>query len=235
MSSLQIFRTTFVAILVPILLITSSVRIVVDFTGFYSFEFDRSRISQYTGIDKQELMQVSRRIQDYFHDDNELLVVPGQIHGRFFENIFNQKEVQHMKDVKILFNGVSLLQYMSSIVLAFLVLGQILFRGINGLQESINSIVWGAFATLLLILIASFGVLLSFDRLFRLFHLLSFANDLWSLDPRHDYLVAIFNQKFFFHASLLVAIFSIVGAFILMGTKYFLDYLIKRLRNSENH
>lgn len=229
MSFLQIFRTIVVVGLIPIILITTSISIVVNFTGFYAFEFDRSGIAQYTGIDDQELLQISERIQDYFHNENELLIVPSKIHGRTIKNLFNPKEVDHMKDVKVLFQGVFLLQSISLIALGLLIAAQIAFRRINGFQEIMNLIVWGSYATLLLILIVSLGVLLTFDRIFHLFHVLSFANDFWMLDPRNDYLVAIFNQQFFFHASLLVAISSISGAFLLIAIKYFLDYLIQRL------
>ena len=48
MDFLQTFRTIAVIGLVPILLITTSVQLVVNFTGFYSFEFERSRIAEYT-------------------------------------------------------------------------------------------------------------------------------------------------------------------------------------------
>ena len=236
MSFLQTFRTIVVIGLIPLLLITTSVRVVVNFTGFYNFEFDQSGIAQYTGIDKEELLRISGLVQDYFHNENELLVIPSKIHGRAVENIFNPKEVHHMKDVKVLFKGVFLLQSVSLIALALLIVAQVSLRRMEGFLEIMNFVAWGAYTTLFLILIVSLGVLLSFDRIFHLFHILSFTNDFWMLDPRYDYLVAIFNQQFFFHASLLVGGFSICGALLLIVIKYFLDYFSKRFYNSNtNH
>ena len=231
MDFLQTFRTIAVIGLVPILLITTSVRLVVNFTGFYSFEFERSRIAEYTGIDNQELLRISGLIQDYFHNENELLIIPSKINGRSVENIFNEKEVHHMKDVKELFKGVFFLQSVSLILLSLLIASQILFHRTKGLISIMNNIVWGAYSTLFIILLVSLAVLLSFDRIFRLFHVLSFANDFWMLNPRYDYLVAIFNQQFFFHACLLVGIFSLVGAFLLIACKHFLNYFMKRTRS----
>ncbi len=47
------------------------------------------------------------------------------------------------------------------------------------------------------------------------FHLLSFANDLWQLDPARDYLIMLFPQGFWFDATMLVALVTVVLAIIL--------------------
>ena len=40
---------------------------------------------------------------------------------------------------------------------------------------------------------------------FRYFHLISFTNDLWILDPRRDYLIMMFPQGFFFDSTMFIA------------------------------
>ena len=56
---------------------------------------------------------------------------------------------------------------------------------------------------------------MGFDTLFLKFHQLSFANDLWQLDSRQDYLVMLFPQDFWFDATMWVATRAIAGALLI--------------------
>ena len=66
-------------------------------------------------------------------------------------------------------------------------------------------------------LLAGVGSLVGFDRLFLAFHLISFANDLWQLDPTRDYLLAMFPEAFFFDATMLIALAASVQALLLVA------------------
>ncbi len=60
------------------------------------------------------------------------------------------------------------------------------------------------------------GTLLNFDRLFLQFHLLSFANDFWLLDPTKDYLIMLFPEGFWFDAIFFGAL-AILGLALILG------------------
>jgi len=60
------------------------------------------------------------------------------------------------------------------------------------------------------------GTLLGFDQLFWQFHLISFANELWMLDPTKDYLIMLFPQGFWYDATLFCAL-STAGLAIILG------------------
>ena len=75
---------------------------------------------------------------------------------------------------------------------------------------------WGGGVTLGLVALVGLGSLVGFDRLFLAFHLISFSNDLWQLDPRRDYLIAMFPQGFFFDATMLIALAVILEAVALV-------------------
>ena len=51
-----------------------------------------------------------------------------------------------------------------------------------------------------------------FDTHFLRFHQLAFANDLWQLNPRRDYLLIIFPQGFWFDATMRVVALTVAGA-----------------------
>ena len=57
-------------------------------------------------------------------------------------------------------------------------------------------------------------IAVDFDGFFLQFHQLSFANDLWLLDPAHDYLIMMFPQGFWFDAALYIAVGALAGAVI---------------------
>jgi len=61
-------------------------------------------------------------------------------------------------------------------------------------------------------LVAIGSLIGGFDRLFLLFHEISFTNDFWQLNPSRDALIAMFPQGFFFDATLLI-----VGAIIVQS------------------
>ena len=79
-----------------------------------------------------------------------------------------------------------------------------------------------------LLAVGAVSVLVGFDSLFRKFHVLSFANDFWLLDPRTDHLVQMFPQNFWFDVTLAAGIATIAeGAVLaLVGFAYvqWLDY-----------
>jgi len=59
--------------------------------------------------------------------------------------------------------------------------------------------------------------LIDFEGLFLTFHLTSFSNDLWMLDPSKDYLIMMFPERFFFDAALFLVGSTAVEALILGG------------------
>ena len=80
--------------------------------------------------------------------------------------------------------------------------------------------------TLISVFLVGLVAIASFEQLFLLFHRLSFANDLWILDPRTDYLLILFPGGFWFDATMRVALTSVLGAVLLLSTGFaLLGYL----------
>jgi integral membrane protein (TIGR01906 family) len=133
--------------------------------------------------------------------------------------LFNQREILHLKDVK------GLLRLNCAVLLGTLVY-TILYHGLGLWQRRwrwlAQGLVWGSGATLGLILLMGLGILLDFDHLFWQFHLISFSNELWLLDPTKDYLIMLFPQGFFYNATILITLIATILALILGGTSYWL-------------
>ena len=84
----------------PVFLIAGSVRVVINAPALYSYGFDRYDIPAYTGIERDDLLEVAARIRAYFNDDSEYLIVPTTVRGVDVPSLYNEREILHMRDVK---------------------------------------------------------------------------------------------------------------------------------------
>ena len=92
--------------------------------------------------------------------------------------------------------------------------------------------VGGGSITLALMLALGLGTLLGFDQLFYQFHLISFTNELWLLDPAKDYLIMLFPGGFWYDAAIFCALATAGLAIILGGVAG--GYLRLRRRRDYN-
>ena len=93
----------FVAV-IPLFLISTNVRLVVNWPSLYSTGFDKYDIPSRTGIERSELISAGHQIRDYFNNDDELIDVRIFV-GGILRSLFNNREILHMKDVKGLRTG----------------------------------------------------------------------------------------------------------------------------------
>ena len=192
--------------LVPLFLIAFSARWVINFPPLYAYGFDRFDIPQRTGIEREDLISAGKQIRDYFNNDEEYLAVSASVRGIQFDNIYNEREVLHMRDVKVLVQGVYRVSEITGLYLLAVVAVGFAVWGRRFASSAGRLVGWGGWTTVALLLIVGLAMTVGFDRLFLAFHLISFTNDLWQLDPRRDYLIAMFPEAFFFTATILIIV-----------------------------
>ena len=199
---------------VPLFLVVSNVRWVINTPQLYSYGFDKYNIPTQTGIERSELLSAAKQIRAYFNNDADYLDVTVLIEGQE-RSLYNNREILHMKDVKGLVQRVYRIQWLTGAYLAaFAIVGLALLRR-RFLPILGRYVGFGGGVTIGLVLATGIASLVGFDRLFLTFHLVSFSNDLWQLDPSRDNLIAMFPQEFFFDATMWIAISTIVEALLL--------------------
>ncbi len=175
----------------PILLLTASLGWLANSPWLYKYGFEKYNVSQTTGLAEVELEKVATGLINYFNSKD----------GEPFK-LFNQREAAHLRDVK----GLIWLDYwvlLGTLIYALAYAGVSLFwRKRKYWRRLAWGVVGGGGITLALMLALGLGTLLNFERLFWEFHLLSFTNELWLLDPAKDYLIMLFPQGFFYDAAL---------------------------------
>ena len=203
-------------IAVPLFLIANSVTWAVNDLSLYRRGFEKYDVSGVTGIDGEGLMAAARQIRGYFNSTNEPLEIRAKVFGED-RGLYSQREVHHMRDVKHLIWGVYGLNLVAGLyILGFIGLGFFLYRRIFAPSVP-RYLLMGSGLTLGLVLLVGLIALVGFDSLFLAFHRVSFANDLWMLDPRKDHLVMMFPQGFWYDATLFVALATVIQAIGLGG------------------
>ena len=199
------------AIAVPLFLVTASVAWAFNDPGVYNRGFEKYRISLTTGITEEELRQVAGQIRHYFNSTDEPLLVKAQVYGEERE-LFNPREVQHRRDVKRLVWWVYAAAAVSGIYLLAATSWGLAVKGRDFLGVLARRVIQGVALMGILVVIVGGFALTGFEALFLKFHQIAFANNLWQLDPRRDYLLIIFPQGFWFDATMRVVALTVAGA-----------------------
>ena len=209
MKALTAITSILFVICIPMLLLTTDLRFAANDIRLYEYGFNKYEVSAATGLDNEELLSVADQMITYFNSDEESLDI----------DLFNQREVTHLKDVKGLIQLAYRLQLASlAYIVVYVVINFVLRRGAfwRGLARRL---IWGSGATIALLAVLGLWAVIAFDSLFLLFHLVSFSNELWQLSPG-DNLLLLFPQGFFNDAALFVAAAAIGEAIIIGGVAW---------------
>ena len=204
---------------VPVFLIATNTRLVINAPFLYSYGFDAYDIPTRTGIDRDELLSAAKQIRDYFNNDEELLDVR-VVQDGVLRSLYTEREVLHMKDVKGLVRGVYAVQWLTGLYLVGYAVAALFLLKRAFAPHLALRLALGGVVTLGLVVLVGVVSVVGFDRLFLAFHLVSFSNDLWQLDPRRHYLIAMFPQGFFFDATMWIAGATIVEALLLTAVPF---------------
>ena len=193
----------------PILLLTASLGWAANSLWLYKYGFEKYNISQATGLADSELEKAATGLISYFNSDEDYISLTFVL--------FNQQEVIHLKDVK----GLIRLDYrvlLGTLVYVLAYAGVcLLWQKRRYWRRLAWGVVGGGGITLALMLALGLGILFGFSQLFWQFHVISFSNEFWLLDPTKDYLKMLFPDGFFYDAALFCAGITAGLAIILGG------------------
>ena len=197
-------------------LVAGSVAWAVNDPGLYRNGFQRYNTAARSGITDADLITIGAELRRYFNTGTEPLAVRAPIYS-IEQDVFNAREIAHMYDVKRLVRGTYWVAIGSALwILATLAAGFAIQRH-EYIAPAARLAVWGGAVTLLAVVGVGLASIAAFEQLFLLFHRLSFANDLWILNPYTDYLLILFPGGFWFDATMRVALTSVLGAVLLLS------------------
>ena len=205
-----VFRWAGVAMLValPVFLVTLNVRVLFNAPVVYDTGFERNRIAETTGLPSSEIERVGNEIRDYFNDDQEYMAI--FLNGR---PLFTAREVEHMRDVKLLLGLVYTVTYVTGAAVALYAAWGFRREGLRFLRRvSMAGAVGGVGLVVVGVVLA-----LGFPVFFTLFHRISFSNDYWILNPSEHFLVVLFPYRFWLESTILLAVVTVAETVAIWG------------------
>ena len=214
---------------VPLFLLLTNVRIAAMEPRVYEYSYSANDVPAVTGIDRPQLDRAARDIVAYFRNDEPFLGTRVTIAGAE-QPLFSPREVLHMRDVKDLFQLVFTLHEIAFVYIVAYVAAVFVWSHERSLARLGQQLVRAGVATAAGLALAAAAVFVGFDNLFEQFHLLSFSNDLWLLDPSRDHLIQMFPRDFWFNVSLAVGVATIFegGLVALLGIALRARYRLRR-------
>lgn len=189
----------------PVFLIAFNGALAVNQPRLYYYGFDRFDIAENTGIKPEALRETAQALIQYFNSPEFYIQVSTEIAGEE-RTLFTDREMVHLKDVKDLVHKV---YWAAGLSLAYLGGYAALRLGLRRRRSETQAILrlaqYGGLITLGLLLGLGLWALVGFGGLFYLFHIVSFSNPFWMLDPSQHYLIRLFPEGFFFQATLFIA------------------------------
>src|SRR5438132_1143951 len=189
-------------LLLPLLIIGTSLRGLVTDRDFMLRGFQDNRVATTTGLDQAQLRRVADAFVAYFQ------APPGQLQLQVTafgqpRPLFTEREVAHMEDVQGLIQFFLRMQLVAAAVVVIrLATAVALDRSAVPLGRDM---LWSTGLMVGLVVLVGFLSLLDFDALWTRFHQIAFRNDLWQLDPTRDYLIMLFPERFWLAATVRMA------------------------------
>ena len=196
-----------------IIILISSVQIAVycNMESYFKNEYIKYNVAGNVSMDINDIMYVTYEMMDYLDDKREDLVVYTYVDGEERE-FFNEREKQHMIDVKNLFTAGKNLRIVSFII------GVISIFIIAFKYKNVKTILSKGFVSVSTVIICISIILIciiqtDFTKYFTIFHEIFFNNDLWLLNPKTDLLINIVPEPFFIDTAIRIAvIFGLIMA-----------------------
>lgn len=171
------------------------------FEFIYQYNLSIYPIEERTSLPIDLIENTNIQIKEYFFSQEEFLNV----------ELFNDKEILHMKDVKEIINNLFLFGKISSLILVLMA-----FLIIYKFKVHLYSIFkYSSIIFIIIIFLFSLLSLISFNQIFILFHEIAFRNDLWLLNINEDYLLMMFPESFFRDVAIFLLLSSLIVNFIM--------------------
>jgi len=212
--SILMIAKILIVLSLPVFLLLTNLYVFMSPT-FLRYEYGKADFPPSPGFTDEERLMVADRAITYLRSDAGIEIL-GDLEGEEGP-LFNERELAHMEDVKVVTWQAFLAHGLLGLVIAFS-LGVLLVIRDTETQVS-TSLLQGSLLTIALLLALVALVYLSFDWFFTQFHLTFFEGDSWIFDFS-DTLIRLFPTRFWFDATSLWGVFTLGEAVILGGVAW---------------
>ena len=164
--------------------------------SFYSHEYDQYGLNQTTGLSRQDYQNGMDTLLDYLQDKRDDIHVNVIIDGSTRE-LFNQKEIDHMIDVKSLAQHATMVMIICGVItvtvgIVLIPNRSVYLKAYPFCFKSFHLVLLGSLIGLTIM------ILCDFNAFWTTFHHIFFpGNDLWLLDPSTDWMIRMLPGNLF--------------------------------------
>ena len=213
LKTLNYFLGVLISLCIIIILLLTSVKMVAleDFK-FYRMQYIENNVYESIEISEDDLMFVTRQLINYMDGKRNDLSVITTIDGEEKE-FFNQREKDHMVDVRNLIAGGKQLRIMLIVIAVFFL------ALLKKLKAPIVYVVSKSAVFTIAVITVGCGMLAylitqNFTKAFTIFHEVLFTNNLWILDYSTDRLLNMVPEIFFINIAIKIGIIFFCMVFI---------------------
>jgi integral membrane protein (TIGR01906 family) len=188
----------------PVMLFTATVGVAFNCIWLYKYDFNKYDISAVTGLPSSELDRAAGGLISYWNSGEEYIDITVTREGQAF-TLFNEREVIHLKDVKALVRLDYLALAVTGAYCLIFAAVALWWRKAENRRQLALAGMGGSMLSGAMLLTLGIMAVSNFDGFWRQFHVLSFANDFWLLDPSRDYLIMMFPEGFWYDSVLIIA------------------------------
>ena len=208
---LKVALQTVIVIAVPIVLVVMPIRVLMH-PRWVLFEYARPNFpADYFGFSTQERTRLAiTGIESIIGPRGAVVLQEARLEDG--SPAFNEREVSHMLDVRVVTGNIYLAQVAFLIAAVAAVIA--LTRQRETRAAAPTALLTGAIATIVLLAALIIFVLTGFDTFFTMFHHVFFSGDTW-LFNFSDTLIRLYPPQFWFDAATVIGVTSIVEAVVL--------------------
>lgn len=196
--TLRIFLIAALILLIPLALITTTIRVAISEHSVYDYAVKHYGAEQASDIPQSELLRANGQIRDYLVNSD-----PGPLAPQVTDStgntgsLFNAKETAHMADVRSL---VQLMFKVQVLAVALLLTMAVVAVALWPPRALAAAALFGSLLTLAVLGLTGLAAASGFDAAWAKFHGIAFSNDLWELNPRTDHLIQMYPEAFWQNA-----------------------------------
>ncbi len=207
----------YLAAVLPLLLVLINARLLMS-GAFLRWEYNRPWLPDDPfGFTREDRLEYAPPALAYLFNDEEIDFL-GDTAFPNGDPLYNERELSHMADVKVVTKGLSRFGY--SAIGIWIVCGALLY--LSDRQKLRTGLLSGSLLTAGLIVVGLIAVATSFNWLFTQFHALFFTGDTW-LFPTSDTLIRLFPERFWTDAFALMFGGALLEAAVLGGVMWRLE------------
>lgn len=190
-----------IAAMIAVILILIGALFLFSFNeSFYRNQFESNDVYEDLNLSEERANEEFFRVTDYVSDRT----------SEIGSDFFNDKEKQHLDDVKDIFQSLKVLFFVLQTFLVILIVRTIYISDDEPFRLDFRKVV--KYMNMVFAALVGLAVLISFNftRAFTLMHEILFSNDLYLLDPVTDNLIIYLPETVFVQISIRVLAFSLV-------------------------